>query len=204
MTKCVLIIICFFSCFEVYPQSENYINPNEFRYYDHTISKKLMDSLKRNNVQDFLIYQTSMNYKFIKSQCIKDRNISITFFIWKGVTKAYAILITDTAIFVPKEISPAIFKVQFLKKIWLKKSDYMSEITSPAILPDYKKLALYYSRSISGFFEYGKNLFFKADPNLDKYKKEFTQMLDNELSKLNEKWEFYKSYNRYDEFLDPL
>ena len=91
-----------------------------------------------------------------------------------------------------------------MNKVWLKESDDKSEIISPAILPDYKKLVLYYSSNISGFFEYGKNLFFKADPNLDKYKKEFIQILDNEFSKSDGKWEFYKLYNRYDEFLNLL
>ena len=199
MNKLTLAIISLLLCFKGYTQNKNYIERLPL-YNDYSITLKYIDSLKSEGVTKFFIYQTSVKSKELDHNNSVDRLIEISYFIWNQHNKANIILITDSFIYKPLQMSDTIFKFKNLLKLWLTKDEDKLKFVPPVDSPYGKDIVIFTNGISKQFFEYGKNLDYVLDPKKESFRISFLKLIKKETVKFQNKWEKSQSYDRMVDF----
>ena len=170
-------------------------------YYDISITNKIIDSLKAQKVDTFLIYLTTIHKNQINESYNKEDSIEATNIIWQQNGQAYSQLITDSFIYKPLIISNNIFfKYPYLKNIWLTKEENTYKFLCPINSPLNKDIVIYITPKFKRFFEMGENTYYKLNPSKNKSRIEFISLLKQSLSSTMFKWKKQSNYDRWIDF----
>lgn len=182
-----------------YGVCQSYV-PIPTTYMDFDISKKLIDSVRKNGITDFIIYQTTINRDSLYFTQENDNYFSnmVTYILWNEKGKTKVILITDSCIFqhcITKS-SDDIFSYSNLNKLWLRKDEDIYKAIPDYTDPYDKDVVIYIASMYKRFFEYGRNAYYQLNKSRNKYREDFIILLKKKLLQPDEEWRKISNFNR--------
>lgn len=171
-------------------------------YIDIGETSKMIDSLKKKNVNTFLLFLTTISKDQINEHSIGNKDsMEVTYFIWEQSGNMHVTLITDSCIY--KEIlipGNSIFDYSHLKNTWLKKDEDIYRFICPINMPNGKDIIIYIDFNSKKFFEIGKNSSYELNSTRHKYRIEFIALLKQTILPTNKNWLKMRDYNRWLDF----
>jgi hypothetical protein len=170
-------------------------------YIDKYITEVIIDSLRRHDVSNYIIYQTNIDRKVvIDTSLIKNDTIEVSYLLWKENGRLKAFIITDSCVY--KSISDIkndikIFNYPHSSQLWIRKDedgvigDNLIKIIPPILNPSLygKNIVVFLTPNYKRFFEFGENVYYLLKPSRNKYRKEYISLLDAVVFQFNNKWE---------------
>lgn len=169
------------------------------RYMDFDITQSLIDSIRKNGVTDFFIYQTTIDADSVSFKAKGDSYFpdGLTYIMWDEGGKTEVILIMDSCILQHNfGISENVFSYANLNKLWLRKDENIYRVVPDYTDPYDKEVVIYITPKHKHFFEFGRNAYYELNQSRNKYRKEFLILLKKNLSQPDEKWRKIASFNR--------
>ncbi|MCK9220751.1 MAG: hypothetical protein M0P47_11975 [Bacteroidales bacterium] len=170
-------------------------------YIDIGVTSKMMDSLKNRGTNTFLLYITTISKRQINEAFLSTDSVEATYFTWQHDGEVHVSLITDSVIYKDLILSTDTFlNYPHLNKTWLQEDEDKYQFVCPINLPDDKDIVIYVTPKSKMFFEVGRNVSYKLNPERNKYRYELIVLLKKALTLTNNKWVKASDYNRWIDF----
>ena len=170
-------------------------------YMDIDITSNMIDSLKKEGVNTFFLYLTTIYENKIDENITNNDSLNITYFIWVQENRAYVILISDSCIYNSLCLtSDTLFRYPYLNKTWLQEDEDIYKLVPPFNAPYNKDIVIYITPISKTFFEIGVNAYYKLNASRNKYRYEFISLIKNTLLSTNKRWEKACDYDRWKDF----
>ena len=186
--------------------------PLDFNYFyiDQTVIDQYIDSLKKINVNEFLILFTNSSYidasnsKFylkynLPSFSFLDTTYNCTdmsFLFWREKEHIYFTRITNNAIYRREEVNDNIFLFENKDSTWISDDENLFKVVAPIQEPLNKIIIIYIINNKVRFFELGENVEFDLNKFKNLHREKWLEQIIKSIEFDSRNWKIQTPYVR--------
>lgn len=181
--------------------TQNYSNKIS-EFMDMTLIDSIVKDLENQGFDTIIVYQGAIHNQNALNCSSLDSLMNMSYIIWANDLNTYVIPVSECAIY-KKWIIPGdqILNFVHLDSIWIRKSEEPEYLLDNLRMPYLEQIVYFYSKNTIRVMELGSNSEYILNPNLEEYRSEFLDIL-NEILQLNERdYLIQNNYNRFKNYL---